>query len=433
MKLTERFAITLIFTILLFNQSLWAQRDVYVPEVPRNYDFNYSSFISTVRFYPEDNELDYPVLELGGNRQLLLQFDDLEADNKNYFYKIYHCNYDWTISNDIAAIDYIDGFQENRFYESSSSFNTRVEYTHYFLRLPNDDVKFKLSGNYLLKVYLNDDENELVLTRRFVVFEPMMKAVPTVRRSATPPNSRTHQELSLKVEHAGIYIPSPSTDIKVAVLQNGRWDNAVSGIKPTFIQEEAIVYDQMGQISFPGYKEFRPLDLRSFSHRGPQVETLEQLKNGFNLKLFPEIPRTNSAYLFTFDINGKFIIASHDNPSAAERAEYGLVKFRLQSNLLPKKDVYVIGGFSDFRAYPQNKLNYNLDTGTYEGEILIKNGFYDYYYATTNSENGNLDIIELEGSTFEAENDYLIFVYYRKYGSRYDQLVAFNKTSSNKR
>jgi hypothetical protein len=157
MKLSARH---LLFLFLISPHFLWSQRDIYVPETPKNYDYNYSEFLSTVRFYPEDSELDYPVLELGSSRQLLLEFDDLEADNKNYFYKIYHCNYDWSISQEIAAIDYIDGFQENRFYESSSSFNTRVEYTHYFLRLPNDDVKFKLSGNYLLKVYLNDDEDE---------------------------------------------------------------------------------------------------------------------------------------------------------------------------------------------------------------------------------------------------------------------------------
>ncbi len=139
-------SLLLILSFLLFNSNLWSQREAYVPENIKNFDYNYSSFISSIRFYPEDSELDYPVLELGSSRQLLLEFDDLEADNKNYFYKIYHCNYDWTPSEDIAAIDYIDGFQENRFYESSTSFNTRVEYTHYFLRLPNDDVKFKLSG-----------------------------------------------------------------------------------------------------------------------------------------------------------------------------------------------------------------------------------------------------------------------------------------------
>lgn len=410
-----------------------AQRDIYVTESAKNYDFNYSEFISSIRFYPEDSEIDYPILELGSSRKLILEFDDLEADNKNYFYKIIHCNYDWTPSEDIAPIDYIDGFQENRFYESSSSFNTRFEYTHYFLQIPNDDVNFKFSGNYLLKVYLEDDENDLVLTRRFVIFEPMMKAVPNVRRSAAPPNSRTHQEMSLRVEHVGIYIPSPASDIKVSVLQNGRWDNAISNLKPTFVESEAISYDLQGQISFPGFKEFRPLDIRTFRHRGPQVETLEQLKEGFTIQLFPELARTNSAYLFTHDINGKFIIASHDNPAPSERGEYGMINFKLQTNELSKQDVYVIGGFSDFQAYPQHKLTYNKENGMYEGSFLLKNGFYDFYYAAVDRESKKINIEALEGSTFEAENDYLFLVYYRKYGSRYDQVVAYGKTSSNNR
>jgi hypothetical protein len=423
----------LFYIFFLSSLSIFAQRDIYVSETPKNYDYNYSEFVSSVRFYPEDSEIDYPILELGSSRQLLLEFDDLEADNKHYFYKIIHCNYDWTPSEDIAPLDYIDGYQENRFYESSASFNTRVEYTHYFLRIPNEDVKFRFSGNYLLKVYLNDDEDDLVLTRRFVVFEPMMKAVPSVRRSAAPPNSRTHQELSLTVQHSGIYIPSPSTDVNVAVLQNGRWDNAISKIKPTFIREEAIVYDLQGQISFPGFKEFRPLDIRSFRHRGPQVETMEQLKNGFILNLFYDIPRTHSAYLFTHDINGKYIIASHDNPSSNDRSEYGLINFNFQSAELPKHDVYIMGAFSDFRAYPQYKMSYNKEKGMYKSSFLLKNGFYDYYYAAVDRTNGKMDIQMLEGSTFEAENDYLFFVYYRKYGSRYDQVVAYAKTSSNNR
>ncbi len=422
-----------VLFLLFVSSAVFAQRESYVPSAAKNYDYNYSESLSSVRFYPEDSEIDYPILELGSARQLILEFDDLEADNKNYFYKIVHCNYDWTASEDISAIDYIDGFQENRFYESSSSFNTRLDYTHYFVRIPNEDVKFKLTGNYLLKIYLNDDEDDLVLTRRFIVYQPQMKAVPTVRRSAVPPNSRTHQEMSLRVEHAGMNIPSPATDIKVSVLQNGRWDNAVNNIKPTFIQEEAILYDLQGQIMFPGYKEFRPLDIRSFRHRGPQVETLEQLKDAFKLNLFFDVPRTHSAYLFTHDINGKFIIATHDNPAASERAEYGLLTFHLKTTKQPKHDVYVIGGFSDFRPYPKYKMTYNPEKEIYEATFLLKNGFYDYYYAAVDPDSGKIDEQILEGSTFEAENDYLFFVYYRKYGARYDQVVAFGKTSSNNR
>jgi len=422
-----------LFSFLTISSILAQKKDVYVNPEPKNTDYNYSDFIYSVKFTPEDSEIDYPIIELGGAQRLLLQFDDLEADNKNYFYKIYHCNADWSISQDIFPIDYIDGYQENRFYESTVSFNTRVDFTHYYLRIPNDDVKFKLSGNYLLKVYLNDDENDLVLTRRFVVFEPKMKAVPTVRRSAIPPYSRSHQELSLRVEHAGIYLPQPSQDVKVAILQNGRWDNMIYGIKPTFIQEEAVVYDFQGQIIFPGFKEFRPLDVRTIRHRGPQVETFEQTSNGFKLTLFPDIPRNLSAYLFTNDLNGKFIIASHDVPAANERGEYMSLKFSLISPKIKDKEMFLTGGFSDFQAYSKYQLSYNEEQQKYEGEFLFKNGFYDYSYAALEKGSEKIDEQLIEGSTFETENDYLFLVYYRKYGGRYDQVVAYTKTGSNRK
>jgi hypothetical protein len=427
----------IFFVFIIFQLTisyLNAQKeDVYVGNTLKNIDYNYSEYINSVRFYPDDSEIDYPVIELNGSRKLILEFDDLEADNKQYFYKIIHCNFDWTPSEDISAIDYIDGFQENRFYESSASFNTRIDYTHYNLKIPNDDVKFKFSGNFLLKVYLNDDENDLVLTRRFVVFEPQMKIVPSVRRTATSANARSYQELSCKVEHAGIYISQPATDIKVAVLQNGRWDNAVTDLKPTFVQEEAVIYDLMGMITFPGFKEFRPLDLRTFRHRGQQVETLEQINNGFKIKLFPDYPRELSAYLFTSDLNGKFIIATLDNPAANERGEYALVNFSLKTSQFPKHDIYIFGGLSDFQLYPKFKMAYNAEKEAYEAECLLKNGFYDFYYVAEDKKDEKIDLQLIEGSNFETENDYLFFVYYRKYGGRYDQLVAYSKTSSNKR
>lgn len=432
MNFTTRFRI--FFSILFFSTTLWSQyQDDYVIPEFRNIDYNYRGFIGSVRFFTSDSEIGYPIIQLKSGSELILEFDDIDADNKNFFYKVIHCNYDWTPSEDIAPMDYIDGFQENRIYESTTSFGTRTEYVHYQIKLPNEDIRFTKSGNYLLKVYINDDEEDLVLTRRFVIFESMMKAVPSVRRSAVPPYSRSHQEMSLKVEHVGIYLPNPSTDVKVAVLQNGRWDNAITKISPTFIKEEEISYDFQGQIIFPGFREFRPLDIRSFMHRGPQVAKLEQNRDNFQLYLFPDIPRTHAPYLFTNDLNGKFIIASHDNPAANERGEYGHIRFHLESEKLADSDVYVVGGFSDFQPYTRYKMTYDEEKEVYSSDCLLKNGFYDYMYWAVNRENGKIDQLAIEGSVFESENDYLFLVYYRKYGSRYDQVVAYSKVSSNMR
>ena len=420
--------------LLLASCSLFGQyQDDYVIPEFKNIDYNYRGFISSVRFATSESEIDYPIIQLNSGSHLLLEFDDLEADNKNYTYKVIHCNYDWTPSEDIAPMDYIDGFQENRIYESTNSFGTRTEYIHYQIKIPNDDIKITKSGNYILKVYIDGEEEDLAITRRFVIYEPMMKAVPHVRRSAVPPYSRSHQEFSLKVEHVGIYLPNPAKDIKVAILQNGRWDNAITNINPTFIKNEEMNYDLQGQIIFPGFREFRPLDIRSFRHRGPQVETMEQNDDNFQLYLFNDIPRTHAPYLFTNDLNGKFIVSSYDNPAANERGEYGHVHFNLETPKLSDSDVYVVGGFSDFLPYLRYKMTYNEEKEAYTSNCLLKNGFYDYMYLAVNKETGKPDLQALEGSVFESENNYVFLVYYRKYGSRYDQVVAYSKISSSMR
>ena len=424
--------LSLAFLLFFGLQSLLAQEDYVISELQYT-DYIYRDFVASCCFYPDDSEVDYPVVQLASPNKLILEFDDLDADNKDYNYKIIHCNRNWEPSEDIDALDYIDGFQENRFYESLSSFGTRTEYLHYQLELPNDDVKWTKSGNYLLLVYLNDDEEDLVLSRRFLVYEPQMNVEVTSRRSAIPPYGQTHQEFSCQLQHAGMNVSNPNQDVKLTVVQNWNWPQALKNLAPTFVEEEVIHFDRQGQIIFPGQREFRPLDIRSFRHRGPQVQNLARTNEGFELLLFPEKERKYSPYLFTNDLNGKFIIASYDAPNPEERGEYGQLFFQFKSPEYPNARIFVYGGFSDFQAYPQYELNYNTEKGQYEGILLFKNGFYDYGYGLLRDGEKQLDQEELEGNRFETENDYLFLVYYRPFGGRYDQLVAFQKASSTHR
>lgn len=402
-----------------------------------NEDYTHKANIKSVRLFLDDAETDYPVLQLRSSSKLVLQFDDLDAYSKNYYYKIIHCDANWQPSKDISAIDFIEGFQENRIYDGRNGFNTHgAGYVHYELRFPNDDVKFKISGNYLLKIYLDADEEDVVLTRRFMVMEPLLRAVPEMRRSATPPYAATHQEFRLSVQYAqGITVANPYEDIKVVVLQNGRWDNAVTGLTPTFVKRGEVVYDLQGKLLFPAMREFRPLDLRTFRARSMQMRTLQIEKNSFKIELFDDFPRPSAPYSFIADLNGKFILQSFDFPDAHLQGEYAPVKFFLNMDELKDKDVYLFGGFTDWQIYDRYRLSYNPDIDSYEGEIVLKNGFYDYCYVTTprNQPNSPVDVMPIEGSSFETENDYLFLVYYRPYGGRYEQLVAVQKASSRPR
>lgn len=426
---------SLFLLLFCFTIQTQAQKEEYVPALT-NEDYTYRANIKTVRLFPSDSEVDYPVLALGSPLQLVLQFDDLEAYTKNYYYKIIHCDANWQPSTNVSPIDYIEGFQENRIYDGRNSFNPHgSEYVHYELRFPNSDVKFKISGNYLVKIYLDADEEDVVLTRRFLVVDTKLRAVAEMRRSATPPYAATHQEYRLSVQYAqGISIANPYDDIKVVVLQNGRWDNAVSGMTPTFVKRDEIIYDLQGKLMFPGMREFRPLDIRSFRTRSNQVRQLDIETNGYKIELFDDFPRPSAAYSFIADLNGKFILQSFDFPDPQLQGEYAKVKFFLNADKIANADVFILGGFTDWQLYHRNRMTYNPDIDSYEAELTLKNGFYDYHYVVVPHKAGaKPDIMPIEGSSFEAENDYLFLVYYRPYGGRYDQLVAVQKANSRPR
>lgn len=418
----------LFFSFSLFYSAIYAQ-DKKHPEF-RNYDYVYKEHIKSVRFYQHDSETDYPILSLQSPGHFILSFDDLEAYTKDFSYKIIHCNANWNPSTQLDPFDYIDGYQENRFYESKNSFNTKVPYTHYEIKLPNEDIKWTKSGNYLLKVYRDNDENDLIITRRFMIVDTKMKAVPNMRHSATPPYSSSHQEFFFSIEHVGIKIGNPSEQIKTAILQNGRWDNAIFNLEPTYIKNEEIGYDTQGKLLFPGYKEFRPLDLRSFRYRTLQVEKLQEYNDGFELWLFEDKNRTYTSHIFTHDLNGKFLIESNDDREGTLEGEYAQINFSLKALTPYEGDVYILGGFNDFQPKESYKMNYNSDCRCYKLRNTFKNGFYDYCYAIVNSENNTVNIEKIEGSSFESENDYLFLVYYKEFGGLYDQLVAVQKMNT---
>ncbi len=267
----------------------------------------------------------------------------------------------------------------------------------------------------------------MVITRRFMVVDTKMKVVPTLRRSAAPPNSLSHQELFFKVQHVGISIGNVEEQLTTVVLQNGRWDNAIRDLEPTYIQNEEVAYERQMDVQFPGYKEFRPLDLRAFLYATNQVERIEQYSDGYELWLFEDESRRYTSHVFTHDLNGKFFIESRDGRDGKLQGEYATINFSLKATTPYEGKVYLLGGFNDFTPHPSFAMRYDTECLCYQLATPLKNGFYDYFYGLVPEGSNELDIVAIEGSSYETENDYLFLVYYREYGSLYDQLVAVQK------
>ncbi|MEM9849288.1 MAG: DUF5103 domain-containing protein, partial [Bacteroidota bacterium] len=384
-------------------------------------DYTYQDYIKSVKFHPAGLALGYPIIDLETNNTLKLSFDDLEYEVSNYFYKVVHCDADWTLSN-LSELEYVDGFAESRIRSAEYSFNTFTAYTHYDLYLPNQDTRLTKSGNYLLIIY-NEDDDELILTRRFMVVEPLLKISGDINAPVDVTKIRTHQEIDFRVNFEGIRLRNPQKEIRATVLQNGRWDNAVTDVPPMFVRLNELIYDYQGRINFAAGNEYRFFDIRDLRTLNNTVRNVERIENSYDVTLFNDRKRRNDPYLFRQDLNGNFVIDHRQNRQPDTQNDYAQVLFSLYSPAEYDGDVYIFGALTEWQLKEEFKMIYNDAVGAYVQKAELKEGFYNYAYAVKES-GEELDIKDTEGSWFSTANEYLILMYYRPFGSRFDQLIG---------
>jgi len=387
-------------------------------------DMVYDENIHAVKFHLAGFPLTQPLIDLGSNTTFMLTFDDLQEDLRDIYYTIIHCDADWQPS-DLTTMEYLDGFDEELLDQYDFSVNTLTEFTNYQLTLPNERFSWTKSGNYILVVYQNEDNMVPLFTRRFMVVDPAVRIAPELVRPANVQKGKSHQELDFEVIFEGISVDDPKKEIQAAILQNGRWDNAIMGLPPQFIFRDRVVYDYQDKVVFPAGKEFRFIDLRSFSYKSEGVAALEEYKDIYEITLFPEPARAFRPYLFSRDINGNFTLGNIDEEYNLLRSDYGLVLFSVEKNVpFYDADVYLFGKLTDWKIDKKFEMAYSEKLGLYAVDVLLKQGYYNYNYAVVKKGTNEVDLSELEGDWFETENEYTVLVYYRPFGTRYDQLVG---------
>lgn len=212
----------------------------------------------------------YPIISLEGE-QLKLSFDMLGAEAENYQYTIVHCDADWNLSK-FNQFEYLKGMQFDNITDFRFSTNTYVKYVHYNLVFPNENMKPIWAGNYILKVFRNFDENDLVMVRRFMVIKRSAEIEATAKPATLAEFRYTRQEVQFSVGFNPSQIVNPLQDVKVVLLQNHRWSNALFGLTPLFASNNKLDYSYMDKTLFNGGNEFRFFDirnLRQFSQNVP--------------------------------------------------------------------------------------------------------------------------------------------------------------------
>jgi hypothetical protein len=410
-----------------------------VPSLAQRVDTILSGKIRTVKLFRVGDPVSYPILYMQSGEQLELHFDDLDGDVKFYYYSMQLCNADWRPAN-LPPFDYWRGFISNRIsnYRISSLVQTR--YTHYQAVLPERNAGPTRGGNYLLRVYLNDDTNRVVFTRRVLVVNKKVAVGGAVLQAFRGEFFQSHQRILATVNTQGANLQTFSPqDLKLTILQNYTWQTARTLDRPTIFRSNYYEYAEEETTRFPAGKEWRWVDLRSFRLRSERVSRIVDSDTSRRIDIYvtPDEDRQRQVYLFYRDLNGLYTTENRDNPNPWWQSEYAWVHFTF---VPPGKRpffgqrVFIQGELSGYSAAAENEMRYNDSLGVYEGKLYLKQGFYNYRYVTLPEPNKNNSVLSAsatEGDFWGTENQYLLLLYFRPFSARADELIGATELRSN--
>lgn len=394
---------------------------------PVNENANYEKRFRSVQLYNSGSVLSHAIIRLNSAETLTCAFDEIYPVNDSYYFTVIHCDSDWTVS-DLLAAEYIRGMFDKLIDSYEPSLGTFIPYHHYEFTFPDSDFEIMLSGNYILQVYSlnNSGEKEIKFQRRFMIVEQNVQINGKVVRAQDVESIDTHQDIQIHVSTNGYRIDSPYRDLDLVILQNGRWDNALLGLKPFMVSGNSIDYTHLdGSNYFEGGNEFRYVNLTSLRGVTDVIRRIDQTDTAFYVTLWEREKRTFRAYTNTGDADGNFVIKNVDFPDGETSGEYVWVRFFLPYDApVTHGGVYLAGAFNGWVYEDENLLRYNYIRKGYLKEILLKQGYYDYMFALLPFGKGSADLTFFEGNHSETENQYLVLLYQRKPGEMYDRLIG---------
>ncbi len=390
----------------------------------------YKQNIKTVLFYRAGWEFTYPVLELNSGKQLILEFDDLNPELTDYYYTIIHCTADWQPS-DLNPLEYISGYEEEQIQNYENSFGTLIQYTHYSLIFPDENMKPVISGNYLLLVYEDYDKSKPVLTRRFYVVKPQVKVEAVVKRSTQVSDMNTSQEIIVDVTDKQNYITNPQDDFSMTIAQNNSQDIILTNLKPNFIKGNVYEFYDPHVLKFPGGNEFRYINTKNTKFVTDRIQSIRFNRPHYIFEVVPEECNPSPTYSYFQDINGELLITAEHVSNPTLEADYVYVDFTFYcNNAKTDNNLYVYGAVSDWNCNENNKMTYDYGTKSYNLRMLLKQGFYNYEYVLCNKRDNIPDLTSTEGNYYQTENNYVIFLYNLPQGGQYDELIGYKVVNS---
>src|SRR5690606_24229719 len=388
-------------------------------------EINPPDYIKTILFKGNTPESQLPVLRLG--EQLVLEFDVLNGNEDDYYYKIQHYNYDWTPSR-LVKTEYMDGFDNQRIRDYENSFNTYQIYSHYKLTIPNAQTKqLKISGNYMIQIFNNNDE--LVFSRKFMIHEDTATVGVSLKRSRNLEFIESMQRVEVVITSNSLQLNNPKENVNVVIVQNNNLNTTISNLKPQYTIGNQLIYKYDSETSFWGGNEYLYFENKDVRAANTGIQFVE-LKDLYHNYLFTNFSRAKRPYTYNPDINGNYLITNIDATNPNIEADYVWMHFSLKPDAWFKnKDIYIYGNYNNYALDDSNKMIFDERDNVYKNDMVLKQGFYNYKYVAANND-GSLDEGILSGNFYQTENNYKVLVYYRDLGARYDKIIGLGEGSS---
>ncbi|MDE6416308.1 MAG: DUF5103 domain-containing protein [Duncaniella sp.] len=399
----------------------------------------YSEDTSTAIFHPSFRTLQVEVegdpyapdvIVLGDDAdKIVISFDELASDRRYLRYQLIHCDRNWQ-PEQLVDSEFLDGFNEAPVEDYRYSRATLVQYVHYTIRIPDENMRITAPGNYLVRVYDENDPDETLLQARFGVCDFSMDTRAIVSSRTDIDTNLSHQQLEITVDTKRTPVRDMFGDVYVTVSQNGRVDNTVTVNRPLRVNAGVQIYEHNRDLIFPGGNEYRRVEPISTQYPGIGVENIEYHAPVYQITLATDYARKRAGYLYDSTQHGRFLVREYNSTDSDVDADYVMTHFALEIPRMENADVFLDGDFVMRRFDPMSRMVWNNATGRYEASLLLKQGAYNYQYLTVPFGSMKGSAAPVEGDYYETVNEYEIRVYHRPAGTRYDRLVGVTTATS---
>lgn len=372
--------------------------------------------IRSLRVVAYDDAVLPPVVERRGGWSVAIEFDEMSHEYHRYRYHIDLCNADWTVNDELFESDYLSGLNDQPLEDYEKSFNTTQLYTHYRLRLPNRETRLRLSANYRVSIYDEDDDEEPVATAEFCLYTSRMSIMAEATGNTDTDFNGAHQQLAMNIGYGTVPVTDYRRELHTVVVQNRRADQRRADLTPSYQKGNGLEYTHHRDLIFTAGNEYHKFELLDVRKPGLGIDHVRWLDPYYYVSLFDDTPP--SSYVYDEDQNGASVIRNEDNADNATTCEYVWVTFTLKAPE-QQEPVYVCGTWTNGALDPAALMTYNPEAAQYEASLYLKQGYYNYQYRTPTR--------CLDGDFYETENEYLILVYHRAPTGRYDELVGYRR------